>query len=72
MIIKMLAELERRVSKHNEDLNKESENIRKYQTKCTELKHTMTELKNKLKGFNSRLYEAEETSKLEDKEMELI
>ena len=51
---------------HSENFNKVVKNIRKYQTEV------IMDLKNTVKGFNSRLDEVEEqTSKLEDKAMEL-
>ena len=51
---------------HSENFNKVVKNIRKYQTEV------IVDLKNTVKGFNSRLDEVEEqTSKLEDKAMEL-
>lgn len=51
---------------HSENFNKVVKNIRKYQTEV------IMDLKNRVEGFNSRLDEVEEqTSKLEDKAMEL-
>lgn len=54
MIIKMLAELRRRMDEYCENFNKAKENIRKYQTEV------ITELKNTLTGFSNRLDEVEQ------------
>lgn len=74
IIINMLTELVR-MNKHGEDFNKKIENVGKYHTKeyhTMELKNTIAQLKNTLKGFNSRLGEAEEQSnEVEDKAWEL-
>ena len=59
-VIKMFTKLRRRMNEYSVNFNKEMENIRKYQIDITELKNTITELKITLKGFNSKLDEAEE------------
>ena len=68
----MLAEPRRRMNEHNQNFNKDKETIRKHhQTQVTELKNAMNKLKNTVKGFNSRLDEAEWISYLEDRAREL-
>ena len=51
MIIKMLAELRRRMDEHSENFDKETENVRKYQTESIELKNTISELKDILENW---------------------
>ena len=49
-IIKMLAELRRRMDELSENFNKEIENIKRNQS---ELRSTITEMKNTQEGINS-------------------
>ena len=57
MIVKMIKNLESRMKKMQESINKELEEL-KY--KHTETNNTITEIKNTLEGINSRISEAEE------------
>lgn len=43
MVIKVLAEVRRRMDEHNENFNRKMKNIRRYQKEVTDLKNTITE-----------------------------
>ena len=65
MIVKMIKNLENKMEKMQESINKSLEELK---NKHTETNNTITEMKNALEGINSRISEAEEQiSKLEDK-----
>ena len=65
MIVKMVKNLENKMEKTQEPINKDLEELK---NKHTETKNTITKIKNTLEGNNSRIHEAEErTSELEDK-----
>ena len=57
MIIKMIKNPENKMEKMQESINKD---LGELKNKHTETKNTITEVKNTLKGFNSRISEAEE------------
>ena len=57
MIIKMIKNLENKMEKIKESINKDLEELK---NKHTETNHTNTEIKNTLQGINSRIFEAEE------------
>ena len=63
MIVKMIKNLENKIVKMQESINKDLEELK---NKHTETNNTITEIKNTLEGINSRISEAEEwISKLE-------
>ena len=65
MIVKMIKNLENKMEKRQESINKDLEELKK---KHTETNNTSTEIKNTLEGINSSISEAEEQiSELEDK-----
>ena len=65
MIVKMIKNLENKMEKMQESINKDLEELR---NKHTETNNTITEIKNTLEGINSRISEAEERIReLEDK-----
>ena len=65
MIVKMIKNLENKMEKMQESINKDLEELK---NKHTETNNTITEIKNTLEGINSRISEAEERiSELEDK-----
>jgi len=65
MIVKMIKNLENKMEKMQESINKDLEELR---NKHTETNNTITEIKNPLEGISSRISEAEEwISELEDK-----
>ena len=67
MIVKIIRNLENRMEKMQESINK---NIGELKKKYTN--NTITEIKNTLEGINSRISEAEERiSELEDKKVEI-
>ena len=69
MIVKMIKNLENKMEKMQESINKDLEELK---NKHTETKNTITEMKNTLEAINSRISEAEEPiSKLEDKMVEI-
>ena len=69
MIVKMIKNLENKMEKMQESVNKDLEDLK---NKHTETNNTITEIKNTLEGINSRLSEAEEQiSELEDKMVEI-
>ena len=68
MIVKMIKNLENKMEKMQESINKDLEELK---NKHTEPNNTITEIKNTLEGINSRISEAEEQiSELEDKIVE--
>ena len=67
MIVKMIKNLENKMEKMQESINKDLEELKNKHTH-----NTMTEIKNTLEGINSRISEAEEwISELEDKMVEI-
>ena len=69
MIVKMIRNLENKMEKLQESINKDLEELK---NKHTETNSTITEIKNTLEGINSRISEAEERiSGLEDKMVEI-
>ena len=69
MIVKMIKNLENKMEKMQESINKD---IEEWKNKHTETNNTITEIKNTLEGINSRISEAEEWfSELEDKMVEI-
>ena len=57
MIVKMIKNLENKMEKMQESINKDLEELK---NKHAETNTTITEIKNTLEGINSRLSEAEE------------
>ena len=57
MIVQIIKNLENRMEKMQESINKDLEELK---TKHTETNNTITEIKNTLEGINSRISEAEE------------
>ena len=69
LIVKMIKNLENRMEKMQDSINKDLEELK---NKPTQTNNTITEIKNTLEGINSRISEAEErVSELEDKMMEI-
>ena len=69
MIVKMIKNLENKMEKMQESINKDLEELK---NKHTESNNTITEIKNTLEGINSRISEAEELiSELEDEIVEI-
>ena len=69
MIVKMIKNLEKRMEKMQESINKDLEELK---NKHTQTNNTITEIKNTLEGINSRVSEAEEQiHELEDKVVEI-
>ena len=69
MIVKMIKNLENKMEKMQESINK---NVEELKNKHTETNKTIIEIKNTLEGINSRISEAEEwISELEDKMVEI-
>ena len=67
MIVKMIENLENKMEKLQESINKDLEELKNKYTN-----NTITEIKNILEGINSRITEAEEQiSKLEDRMVEI-
>ena len=65
IIVKMIKNLENKVEKMQESINKDLEELK---NKHTETNNTIIEIKNTLEGINSRISEAQEWfSELEDK-----
>ena len=58
MIVKMIKNLENRVEKMQDSINKDIDELK---NKHTETNNTLTEIKNILEGINSRISEAEES-----------
>ena len=70
MIVKMIKNLENKMEKIQESINKDLEELK---NKHIETNNTITEIKNTLEGINSRISEVEEyISELEDKMVETI
>ena len=57
MIVKMIKNLENRMEKMQESINKD---LKELKNKYTETNNTITEIKNTLEGINGRISEAEE------------
>ena len=57
MVVKMIKNLENKMEKMQESINKDLEELK---NKHTERKNSITEIKNTLEGINSRISEAEE------------
>ena len=57
MIVKMIKNLENKMEKMQESINKELEELK---NKHTETNNTITEIENTLDGINGRISEAEE------------
>ena len=69
IIVKMIKNLENRMEKMQESINKDLEELK---NKHTEINSTITEIKNTLEGINSKISEAEEQiSELQDKMVEI-
>ena len=69
MIVKMIKNLENKMEKMQESINKGLDELK---NKHTETNNTVAEIKSTLEGINSRLSEAEEwISELEDKMVEI-
>ena len=69
IIVKMLKNLENKMEKMQESINKHLEELK---NKHTETNNTITEIKNTLEEINSRISEGEErVSELEDKMVEI-
>ena len=68
MIVKMIKNLECKMKKMQESINKDTE---KSKNKHAETNNTITEIKNILEVINSRISEAEQISELEDKMVEI-
>ena len=67
LIVKMIKNLENKMEKMQESINKDWEELKNKHTN-----NTITEIKNTLEGINSRISEAEEQiSELEDKIVEI-
>ena len=56
MIVKMIKNLENKMEKMQESVNKDVEELK---NKHTETNNTITDIKNTLEGINSRIYKAE-------------
>jgi len=70
MIVKMIKNLENKIEKMQESINKDLEELK---TKHTETYNTITEIENTLEGINSRISEAAEwVNELKDKMVEII
>ena len=70
MIVKMIKNLENKMDKMQESINRDLEELK---NKHTEINSTITEIKNTLEGINSRISEAEERiGELKDKMVEII
>ena len=70
MIVKMIKNLESKMEKLQESINKDLEELKNKH--ALETNNTITEIKNTLEGINSRLSETEERiSELEDKMVEI-
>ena len=57
MIVKMIKNLENKMEKMQESINKDLEKLK---NKHTEINNTITEIKNTLEGINTKISEAEE------------
>ena len=68
MIVKMIKNLENKMEKMQESINKDLEELK---NKHTETNNTITEIKNTLEGINSRISEAEEQISEQEDKMEI-
>ena len=69
MIVKMIKNLENKMEKMQDSINKDLEELK---NKHTQTNNTVADIKNTLEGINSRISEAEEQiSKLKDKMVEI-
>ena len=68
IIVKMIKNLENKMEKKQESINKDLEELK---NKHTETNNTITEIKNTLEGISSRISEVEQISQLEDKMVEI-
>ena len=68
MIVKTIKNLENKMEKMQESINKDLEELK---NKHTETNNTITEIKNTLEGMNSKISETEQISELEDKMVEI-
>ena len=68
MIVKSIKNLENKMEKMQESINKDLEELK---NKHTETNKIITEIKNTLEGINSRISEAEQISELEDNMVEI-
>ena len=69
MIVKIIKNLENKMEKMQESINK---NLEELKNKHTETNNTITEIKNTLEGVNSRIFETEKwISEQEDKMVEM-
>ena len=68
MIVKMIKNLENKVEKMQESINKDLEGLK---NKHAETNNRITEIKNTLERINSRISEGEQISDLEDKVVEI-
>ena len=68
MIVKMMKNLENKMEKMQESINKDLEELK---NKHTETNSRITEIKNTLEEISSRISEAEQIRKLEDKMVEI-
>ena len=70
MIVKMIKNLENRMEKMQESINKDLEELK---NKHTAINNTITEIKNTLEGINSRISEIKgQISELEAKMVEIM
>ena len=67
MTVKIIKNLENKVEKMQEAINKDLEELK---NKHTQANNIITEIKNTLEGINSRISEAERISELEGKIVE--
>ena len=58
MIVKMIKNLENKMEKRQESINKDLEELK---NKHTDINNTIIEIKNTLEGINSRISKAEES-----------
>ena len=68
MLVKMIKNPESNIGKMQESINKDLEELK---NKHAEENNTITEIKNTLEGINSRISEAEQSSELEHKIVEI-
>ena len=68
MIVKMIKNLESKMEKRQELINKDLEELKNNHTGTN---NTIIEIKNILEGINNSIYEAEQISELEDKMVEI-
>ena len=68
MVVKMVKNLENKMEKMQESINKHTEALK---NKHMETNNTITEIKNTLEEISSRISEAEQIRKLEDKMVEI-